>query len=305
MDKLADRLTLWALRTVATLMLLAGVSMLVAGLPLLGVLTGSSVVRTIAFGLLQLSGVFMLAGAAARYLSNASNPHGPVLPNERSSTFDRDRPGIGGWLFALAIVLVALPAWLVLRLQAFLTESRRVAGLLAASELWENANANMSGIVLVPLFGALTPPFLELATTAAFVVASAVLLVLLLLRTPRFPRTYLACVVLLSGLVLASHRSADTANDVASAAQDVVNNSSSRGDEAAQIRDVIGRYTSIVTSTVPVLVWTLCGYLVWVPAMFSSRRVMTTFARRADRSGSAYERAADLESITAPPRFPG
>ena len=133
MDKLADRLVLWAVRSVATVMLLAGISMLVAGLPLFGVLresslSGSSVMRTIAYGLLQLSGVFVLAGAAARYLSN---PAGLVLPNEDQSTFEAARPEIGGWLSVLAIVLVALPAWLVLRVQPFLGESRRVAGLLA------------------------------------------------------------------------------------------------------------------------------------------------------------------------------
>jgi len=303
MDTLVERFLLWALRTVATAMVLAGVSLLVAGLPLLGTLSEYAVLRTIAYGLLQIAGVFVVAGAAARYLSNRA---GPVLPNERGSTFERDRPGIGGWLVALAITLIALPVWLVLRLQAFLTESRRVAGLLAASDMWESANANMSGVVLVPLFGALTPPILELATAAAFIVSSAILLVLLLSRVARFPRIYIALVLLLSGLVLASHRGAATASDVANAVQDLANNSSSfRGDEQAQFRSVVELYTSIVTSTAPTLAWTLLGYLVWVPAMFSSPRVLTTFARSADRSVWSHGRAEDLESITAPPRFPG
>ena len=37
------------------------------------------------------------------------------------------------------------------------------------ASLWQNANANMSGVVLVPLAGALAPPFIELAALAAAV----------------------------------------------------------------------------------------------------------------------------------------
>ena len=103
-------------------------------------------------------------------------------------------------MIALAIVLVALPVWLLFRLQPFLTEWSRVVDVLAASDLWQGANANMSGIVLVPLAGALTPPLFELAALFAFVVASAVLLPLLLSRSRRFPRIYLVCGVLLSAL---------------------------------------------------------------------------------------------------------
>lgn len=40
---------------------------------------------------------------------------------------------LGGWLIALAIALVGLPVWLVLRLLPFLAEWRRVDDVLAAS----------------------------------------------------------------------------------------------------------------------------------------------------------------------------
>ncbi len=64
----------------------------------------------------------------------------------------------------------------------------------------------MSGVVLIPLAGALTPPFLQLLALAGFVAASATLLPLLVARSPRFPRIYIVCLVLLSAVLLASVR---------------------------------------------------------------------------------------------------
>src|SRR5687768_4601888 len=279
MDRLTDRLTLWALRSVAMMMLLGGVSALVAGASLYGMLPDSPVARAIAGVLFQLSGVFVVCGAAAMYLSRAGVPW---LPNERTTTSDADRPDVGGLLIALAIVLVALPVWLLLRLQPFLAEWSQVIDILAASDIWQGANANMSGIVLVPLAGALTPPLFELAALFAFVVASAILLALLLSRSRRFPRIYLVCGVLLSALVIASVRGADAAMLAGDAVRQLIEGSSASTEESAQLMDGLARYTSIVGSTAPVLAWALCAYLAWVPAMFFSQRVRTTFATSVD-----------------------
>ena len=302
MDRLTDRLTLWALRSVATMMLLGGVSALVAGAPLYGMLPESPVARAIAGILFQLSGVFVVCGAAAMYLSRAG---APWLPNERATTTDADRPDIGGLLIALAIVLVALPVWLLLRLQPFLAEWSRVIDFLAASDIWQGANANMSGIVLVPLAGALTPPLFELAALFAFVVASVVLLALLLSRSRRFPRIYLVCGVLLSALVIASVRGADAAMLAGDAVRQLIEGSSASAEESAQLRDGLARYISIVGSTAPVLAWALGGYLGWVPAMIFSRRVRATFAISVDSGISMSRRPIGVEAITRPPRFPG
>ena len=257
--------------------------------------------RAIAAVLFQISGVFVLSGATAIYLSRR---RARWLPNERAKTSDAERPGVGGWLIALAIVLVALP-WLLIRLQPFLTEWSRVVDVLSASDLWQGANANMSGIVLVPLAGALTPPLFELAALFAFVVASAVLLPLLLSRSRRFPRIYLVCGVLLSALVIASVRGADSAMLAGNAVEQLIEGSNARVEEAAQLREGLARYTNTVGSTAPVLAWTLCGYLGFVPAMIFSRRVRTTFANSADGRDTTSARAIDIETITSPPRFPG
>ena len=293
---------MWALRSVATMMLFGGVSALVAGVPLYGMISESPVARAIAGVVFQISGVFMVSGAAAMYLSRAG---GPTLPNERLTTSDADRPDVGGLLIGLAIVLVALPVWLLLLLQPFLAEWRVVARLLAASDIWQGANANMSGVVLVPLAGALTPPLFELAALFAFVVASAVLLALLLSRSRRFPRIYLVCGVLLSALVIASVRGADAAMMAGDAVRQLIEGSSASAEESAQLMDGLARYTSIVGSTAPVLAWALCAYLAWVPAMFFSQRVRTTFATSVDDRVSTPSSAIGLETITRPPRFPG
>jgi hypothetical protein len=286
------------------MMLLGGVSALVAGAPLYGMISDSPVARAIAGVVFQISGVFMVSGAAAMCLSRAG---GPTLPSERLTTSAADRPDVGGLLIGLAIVLVALPLWLLLLLQPFLAEWSVVARLLAASELWQGANANMSGVILVPLAGALTPPLFELAALFAFVVASAVLLALLLSRSRRFPRIYVVCGVLLSALVIASVRGADAAMMAGDAVRQLIEASSPSAEESAQLMNGLARYTSIVGSTAPVLAWALCAYLAWMPAMFFSQRVRTTFAASADDRVSAPtpSTAIGLATITRPPRFPG
>ena len=236
------------------------------------------------------------------YLSRAG---GPRLANERVTTSDADRPEDGGLLIGLAVVLVALPASLLLLLQPFLAEWSVVARLLAGADIWQGANANMSGVILVPLAGALTPPLFELAALFAFVVASAVLLALLLSRSRRFPRIYIVCGVLLSALVIASVRGADAALLAGDAIRQLTQSSTASAEDFAQFTDVLARYTSIVGSTAPVLAWALCAYLAWVPAMFFSQTVRTTFAIGAEDRVSTSSRTAGLEAITRPPRFPG
>ena len=301
-DTLFDRLTLWVLRSFAIGMLFFGVSLLMAGMPVIGMLTGSELATAIAGIFLQIAIVFVVAGAAGMYLSRS---RGPLLPNERPSTSDAARPTIGGWLIALAIALVALPVWLVMRLQSFLAEWGRVLDYLATWEIWSGANANGSGLVLVPLAGALTPPMFELAAAVSMSAGSVVLLVSLLLRSQRFPRIYLVCLIPSAALVIASIRGASAAALAGSAVQQLVVDTSVSANESAQLTEGVQRYTSIVGSAAPVLVWTFCGYLIWMPALLFSRRARSTFAASRERRVLEPTRAADLEAITNPPPFPG
>jgi hypothetical protein len=298
---MTDRFGRWLLRSLATVMALAGAAVLVAGISSSGLLAGSEVASSIAAILVQIGGLFLFAGAAAIYLSR---PRGRLsLPNERAEISGADRPEVGGWLIALAIGLIALPVWLVLRLLPFLAEWRRVAGLIAASAIWDGANANGAGLVVLPVAAALVPPLIELLALGSFVVMSAALLVMLLLRSPRFPRVYVICVVLLFALVMASVRGADATALARTAVEQLMDSTTPRGDEEVQVRYWLNRYTDIVSVTASALLWTLCGYLVWTPAMFLSGRVRATFASAPiDLSPAG---PPNVETITSPPRFPG
>ena len=301
MEGLTDRLTLWLLRSIAIGMLLFGTSMLMAGVPVAGMLAGSAVAMEIAGIVLQIGIVFIASGAAATYLSRA---RGPLLPNERAATSSGERPALAGWLIALATTLVALPAWLVIQLQGFFAEWSEVVDYLSTWDIWGGANASGAGLVLMPLAAALTPPMFELAAALSFVATSALLLVSLLSRGRRFPRIYLVCVVLSAALVIASVRGASATAVAGDAVQQIIDDTSVNAEEAAQLTAILQRYTTVVGSTAPVLMWTLFGYLAWLPPLFLSQRARTTFAGHAGDDITAPVRATDIEAITSPPRFP-
>jgi len=300
MSTVAERIIGWFLRAIAKAMLCGAVAMLVAAIPAFAMLS-ADVPRAIAGILLQVAGAFLLGGVAATYLSHA---RGALLPNERVTAAANQRPAMGGWLMALSLTLVAAPVWLLLRMQPFLAEWRRVIELASAPGLWDNANANMSGVVLMPIFAALTPPFFELVTLIGFVVTSLMLLPLLLLQSPRFPRVYLVCVVLLTAMVFASMRGAAAAALASDALRQLIDTTSANAQEAASLRQALERY-GIVFTTAPALLWTLFAYVLWVPALFSSARVRTMCAERVAPAISTPAQASDVASITSPPRFPG
>lgn len=270
-----ERIIGWLLRAIARAMLFGGIAMLLATIPVFGLLS-SDVPRAIAGILLQVAATFLVGGIAATYLSHA---RATLLPNERVTTAAPQRPAGGGWLMALGVTLVAAPVWLLFRMQPFLAEWRRVIDVASAPGLWDNANQNMSGVVLMPIAAALTPPFFELATVIGFVVSSLILLPLLLSRSPRFPRVYVVCAVLLTAMAVASVRGAAAAALATDALRQLIDTTSANVQEAATLRQVLERY-SIVFSSAPALLWTLFAYMLWLPAVFSSARVAATFAQR-------------------------
>lgn len=288
-----------AMRLAATIMLVAGCSMVVAALSA-GLFPDAPIARTMASSALQIGAVFLAGGAAVRYLSGASA--GLQLPNERTTVSDGDRPSLDGWLIALPVVLVAAPVWLVLQLRPFLAEWRRVIDLIRTSEIWDNASG--AGLVLVPIGVALSPAAIELAAATAVVLASALLLTLLLRRSPQFPRGYLVCMVLLTSLVLASLRAADAGLAAADAVRSLVEESKAGPEEAAQLMEVLRRYTGAVGPAAPALLWALAALLVWLPLIVMSTRARFVFAVPAEPPAPPRSRLASLESVTRPPRSP-
>jgi hypothetical protein len=302
MDKVHERMLAWFVGAIAGAMLFAGVAVLVAGVAPFAMLSEPTSLGAIAAIVLQIGAAFVVAGATARYLSLR---RGVLLPNERVTTPDDQRQPVGGWLVLFGFALAAVPLGLLVQLRPFLMEWRRVLDFLTAPGLWDNANANMSGVVLVPLAAALTPPFFELATMIGFVATSAMLLPLMLTRSPQFPRMYVVCMVLLSGLIFASVRGTDGAMLAGDALRDLIAKTSANAQEDAVLRQGLERYTSIVGSTAPALLWAFCAYVMWLPVMFSLERVPGTFALRMASPAEAAAKARDVASITNPPRFPG
>jgi hypothetical protein len=294
MDSLTERLVACLLRAAASAMTFAGAAALIATVPVLGFASAAPEIRAIGAIVLQIAAVFLAAGIAARFLGRFG---ASMLPHERPTAAGSQRPGGNGLLSALAIFLVAIPVWLLFRLEPFLAEWNSVVRFFASSDIWDSANANMSGVVLLPLAGALTPPFLELVTVACFIVTSALLLPLLLTRSWRFPRMYLVCAVLLTALVIASVRGVEGARSAADAVQELVETSNARPEEATALRDGITRYMTIVTSTASPLAWASFGYVAWLVPLLSSRHAQA-FRQTVPRE------AAGVESITSPPRFP-
>ena len=300
-----ERLASWALRSVATATVIAGVGMLVAGIPTWPMTAGTDAPRAIVAILMQMGGLLLVGALVARYFLRGG---APVLPNERITVSDDQRPALGGELLVLALMLIAAPLWLIVRLQPFLAEWRFVWSYIADPQLWDNANANMSGVVLIPLFGALIPPFLQLLTLAGFVMSSAMLGLLLAARSPRLPRLYIASVVLIATVLLASIRAtrgATVADDALRQEMARISRTSTAAAEDATLSNALDRYRNAVRTAAAPLAWTWLAYAVWIPLLLGSSRVRLTLANRVDRPNTWTDTAHDVEAVTRPPRFPG
>ena len=301
MDTLFERLTAWLLRSLSTAMLFAGVAMLLAGIPFTLLRSDSDPVRQIASTLLQLGVVFLVSGIAARWFLRSG---ARLLPNEEK-TIASDRPTVGGWLQVMAFVLIAAPLILVISLRPFLVECLRAKAFLDASGVWDGASRSMAGIVLLPIFGAMTPPLLELATIAAFIGTSALLFPLLAGRSHHFPRAYVVCLILVSGLALTSVRAAYFVNEIGVGLRQLIETTTANAREAAEFRQGLDRYTNAVNLPVLPLVMTWFAYAVWLPPLLSSPRGRDTFAKRPVPRVSTPVTAQDVAAVTRPPRFPG
>ena len=303
MDTVSERLVEWVLRSIVRAVLFAGIAMLPAGVPLFVLLgSDSAELRLIAVTLLQLGGVLIATGLTARYFLP---PGRRSLPNEQATTAEEHRPTVGGWLMGLAFVLVAAPLVLVISLQPFLAECRRAYAFLESSVDWNAASAGMAGIALLPIFGALTPALIELMTTAAFVGTSAMLFPLLCVRSYRFPRFYVVCLVLVSGLGLTSMVAVHGVNEIAGALRQLIATTSVNARESAEFQQGLDRYTQAVGLPVLPLVITWFAYAAWLGPLLSSPRARDTFGSPVRQPVPTPAKAQDIAAITAPPRFPG
>lgn len=82
---------------------------------------------------------------------------------------------------------------------------------------------------------------------------------------------YLASVVLLTALVIASARGAVAAQMAVDALRPIIETSKPRPEEDVLIRSVIDRYTAAVRPTPTALWWAWAGYGLWLPLVLVLR----------------------------------
>jgi hypothetical protein len=110
MDEPGARIVAWGLRLASTALVCAGIAFFVAAIPVFSATSGAT--RDILVVVLQIGGAWVILGIAAVFMT-------------RRRTVARPPGGV--MALALAITLLAAPAWLVWRLQPFLAEWRVVA----------------------------------------------------------------------------------------------------------------------------------------------------------------------------------
>jgi hypothetical protein len=220
---------------------------------------------------LRLGLTALVGGVATRYLCRS--PTGR-LPHERGREAEEQLSG--GWLLAFAITLVAVPVWLVAALEPLAALWSDMIALVVDHQLWPDLRGaqQFSGLIVIPLAAMFAVPCLETVTAGWFGVSALLLLLLVVLRSPRLPRAFLACVVLQATLVAASVFGHEAAAHVTAAVRDLVRDTGDAAFAAEQARalDAVGRYDVVLAASLRTLGWALVASLVWIPAFVSSAR---------------------------------
>jgi hypothetical protein len=299
-ESIPERIAFALLATAATLTALNGLSMLAAAVPALAFAATEGIAR-LTHGALRLATAFAIAGVVARHLSRSRKP---LLPNEREVRTGVVR--LGGWVPLLAMALWLLPVFTLYELAPLRDLSTDMLDVLMENHVFEDVmrSPQMSGIVLLPIAASLAVPLFELATAAAFVVSSALLLLLLWDRSFRFPRAYLICVLLQAGLLFASLHGAQLASGVAQWVADEAgrNAAETRTMEVVRVFEAIQRYNTVLAATAHSLAWAFVGYALWITPLVLSARARETFALEALRPAEAPPLRAGIEHLPADER---
>lgn len=256
-------------KAAAVLVMFVGLPTLLATTPLLLVSEeASSFGRAAAiFG-----GILLATGVTA--LGVLARPAG-LLVNERGPGTGVARTPFGGWLWLLLGALVALPVYLVARVTPLVLLWVDMIRFLDDNQVWGMADRaqELSGIILVPVFVVLAVPALHLVVGGSVAAGALVLIGLLLVASPSFPRAFLVFVLLVSGLVIASHFATWTVIEAGLYFETFLE----PGPERDVSHAAFVRYGEVLQDSAAVLTWTAAGLALWIPALFLSRRTQGTF----------------------------
>lgn len=164
-------------------------------------------------------------------------------------------------------------------------------------ELRQAWSSQFGGIVLALLIPVCLAPILELAPVASFVAGSAALLILYLLRAPRFPWLLLASILLQGALVAGAFYFLNLSSQLTPA---LVRELSEEAEFGRTAVAWLQRHEAVAGPATRQFGWLFLGYLACVPVVFSWRPE----TRRVDHPpgvGSATERFARFEEVLPAP----
>lgn len=203
-----------------------------------------------------------------------------------------------GWLALLPVALVGLAAWAIIAAAPLVAVWAEVYAWLDAAGAWVELrqawSSQTGGIFLALFLSVCLAPFLELAPAASFVAGSAALLILYLLRAPRFPWLFLASILLQGALVAGAYYFLDLSSRLT---PPLVRELSEEAEFGGPAVAWIQRHEAVAGPAARHFGWLFLGYLVWVPVVFWSWRPETRRVDHAPGVGSGTERFARLEKV--------
>jgi hypothetical protein len=277
----AEWLIFALLSAIAQIMFFAGISMVAPAGSLFFFSPHDARAVTAAGAALCFGAIFAAAGFVSRRLIRSRRP---FFPNEREARAAA-RP-VDGWLLLMAFTLAVLPLTTFHELAPLRALWSDAIRLLRENHILDGAmrGGQLSGLVLMPVAMALFTPVLQFAAAGMFAAGSVASLLLLWLRSVRFPRGYVVCLSLQAALVLTSAYSTVLARHMANWV------SEQAGATAGQMRDLehvrvlqaVERYDDVLQGASRSLALAAAAYALWLPALMMSARVRETFAPLAD-----------------------
>ena len=209
------------------------------------------------------------------------------------------------WALLLGLTLIGLPALAGASSSDLLALWREIGGRLHDIGFWDELkrSSQFSGVVLLPILAALFVPALETAAAFFLIAVPLALVVLLLARSPRFPRLFTMMVVSQAGLVLAGLLASDAFSALATQATGAM--AAAPDAEVHALAEELERAAHALDSTATAFVAPMVGYLVWCPFLLLSHPVGSFFAAGAEEPASLpqppFEPAPVLPAPSASP----
>jgi hypothetical protein len=272
---IVERIGFALLKLAATCQTAAAVALTTASFALWAI--DSESLWVISSDVLLLAVVFAVAGSAALYLARRRTkwlPDGPLSEASAASSFN-------GWLLFFPLTVVGVAALMLTRLQPLAEFWRDVLALADQIGLWQELqrNSGASGLVLMPIIAALAVPGIEALAAVAYVLDSALLVALLLLRSTRVPRALVLCVLLQGSLVAGSVVGTVIIERVTPSLEQLIRETPDPGGvEQERATEVLRRYGVVTRGASDTLTWAWAAMVFWTPLILLTSRARKTFA---------------------------